>query len=297
MNLRTLGLCALLGVGSLLYADDPNSVVVLPGANSRETYFTLHHIREAQAISKGKGCKVGVLDHSFGMSLHPDLYAGGKNFVVDSDEFLTKREWHGYWMAIVLHEIAPEAQIYALNTVSFKAPESGAASIASAIDWAIQQRLDVLTFSQASIEGEGRKILNAALDRAHKAGIITTFIHTEHPGNIMPSGLWAGFGGDDSREPDINILHYDYTVVPLNEYRKLRAGEKTWWNPPFQSVSSTSPVLGGVVAMMKAIRRDLTPAQCKLILRETAHPIKFEGDNPPRALDALAAMKRVSELP
>ncbi len=296
MLLNILGIASFLLMNSMLRADDPNSVVVLQGANSRETYFTLHHVKEAQAITKGKGCKVGILDHSFGMTLHSNLYAGGKNFVVDSDEFLTKREWHGYWMALVLHEIAPEAEIYALNTHSFKAPESEADAISKAIDWAIQQRLDVLTFSHAAIQGEKQKTLNAALDRAHAAGIVTTFIHTRHPGNIMPTGLFAGFGNDDGREPDINVLHYDYTVIFVEEYRKLKSGKKTWWNPPFQSISSTSPVLGGVVAMMKSLHPTITPEQCKNILRETAHPMNFEGEKPPRVLDASAAIKLVQQL-
>jgi len=68
MLLNILGIASFLLMNSMLRADDPNSVVVLQGANSRETYFTLHHVKEAQAITKGKGCKVGILDHSFGMT-------------------------------------------------------------------------------------------------------------------------------------------------------------------------------------------------------------------------------------
>ena len=48
--------------------------------------------------------------------------------------------------------------------------------------------------------------------------------------------------------------------------------------------------------MMKSLRPDLTPDQCKQILRETAHPMDFEGEHPLRVLDALAAVKRVKEL-
>jgi len=271
------------------YADckEP-SVLVFPGANSRDTYFTMHHIREAQAISQGKGCKVGILDHSFGIALHPELYAGGKNFVVDSDEYLTKREWHGYWMAVVLHEIAPQAEIYALNTHSFKSPGSNGEAIARAIDWAIKNHLCVLTYSHAVIKGEQRKILDAALDRAHKAGIVTTFIHTGHPGNIMPSGLWNGT--DDGREPDVNVLQYDYTVVRVNWKENNEAIKN-----PFHSNSSTSPVIGGIVALMKSLSPDLSPVECQKILRETSHPLSYRGETPPRVFNALAAVKRVKD--
>lgn len=294
MKSRTIWPVFLFLLCCTLPGDDPKTVMVFPDANSRPTYFTLHHIREAQAISRGKGIRVGILDHSFGLELHPGLYAGGKNFVVDDDEFLTKREWHGYWMANVLREIAPEVGIYALNTISFKDPGSNAEAISKAIDWAIQQQIQVLTYSHGSIKGEAKKILNEALDRAHRAGIITTFIHTGHPENIMPCGLWPG--QDDGREPDINILHYDYSVVPIAELQKLRNGEQTWWNPPFLSVSSTSPVLGGVVALMKSLRPELTREECRKILQETSRPLEFEGEKAPRVLDAAAALQRVKEF-
>lgn len=264
--------------------------MIFPDANSRHTYFTLHNIREAQALSKGKGCKVGILDHSFGMELHPKLYSGGRNFVSDDDEFLTKREWHGYWMAKTLREIAPEVEIYALNTYSFEDLNSTVEAISKAIDWAIQRQIDVLTYSHAAVTSEARQLFNDALDRAHSSGIITTFIHTGHPGNIMPYGLFPG--EDDGREPDIHILHYDYSVVMVDEYWKLKDGQASWWNPPFLSFSSTSPVLAGVVSMMKSLNPNLKSDQYRKLLRETACPLEFEGRQVPRALDALAAVKQ-----
>jgi hypothetical protein len=292
MKLKTILLSSalLLGGFGLFLAirpkgDDPDSVRVFPGANSRETYFTLHQIREAQAISKGKGCKIGILDHSFGMAHHPKLYAGGANFVPGNDDFLQQRQWHGYWMATVLREIAPEVEIYALNTRTFKNRQLDAGAIARAVEWAIDNHLDVLTYSAEAFEGESQKILNKALNRAHTAGIITTFIHTGHPRNILPSGLFSG--QDDGREPDVNIFHFDYTVVAL----------KPWNNQPFLSISSTSPVLGGVVAMMKSAHPSLTLDQCQKILRDTAHAIDFHGEKPPRSLDAFEAVKRAKELP
>ncbi|MHB1459345.1 MAG: S8 family serine peptidase [Armatimonadota bacterium] len=270
--------------------DESRLAMIFPDANSRHTYFTLHNIREAQVFSKGKGCKVGILDHSFGIELHPELYSGGKNFVSDDDEVLAKHESHGYWMTKTLREIAPEVEIYALNTYSFEDPDSHAEIISRAIDWAIQQHIDVLTYSHAAVTGEARQIFDDALNRAHSSGIITTFIHTGHLGNIMPYGLFPG--EDDGREPDIHILHYDYSVVMVDEYWKLKDGEPTWWNPPFLSFSSTSPVLGGVVSMMRSVNPNLKSDQCRKLLRETAYPLEFEGRQVPRALDALAAVKQ-----
>jgi hypothetical protein len=150
-----------------------------------------------------------------------------------------------------------------------------------------------LTYSQAAVGTEYKPIFNAALDRAYKAGIITVFIHTGHPENIMPTGLWSG--KDDGREADANIYPYDYSIIPIPEYLKLKNGEKTWWNPPFLSVSSTSPVLAGIIAMMKSLKPSLTASECREILQGTAFPFDFEGKHAPQAIDAYAALKKVLE--
>lgn len=49
-------------------------------------------------ISKGKGIKVGILDHCFGYKLHKDVFKAGVDFI-DSPDSLNNSEEHGYWMA------------------------------------------------------------------------------------------------------------------------------------------------------------------------------------------------------
>ena len=87
----------------------------IPNANSRDTYFTIHNILEAHKYSKGKGVKIGILDWGFGFSEHGELYAGGECFNDNRENFDENSE-HGYWMAAVLKEIAPECEVYALGT-------------------------------------------------------------------------------------------------------------------------------------------------------------------------------------
>jgi len=261
-----------------------------PNANSRPTYFTIHNIHEAWAISKGTGVKVGVLDHSFGFKVHPGLYAGGQNFQTGGwAESFDEVSHHGFWMASTLHEIAPEAQIYALGTYS---PDDSPRvdAMIRAIDWAIEHDLDVLTYSGGGIDPEHRTRLDRAVDRALEKGIVTTFIHYPHPGNLLPT--WLGpRDGDDDREPDVNILQYDYSVVFPGQYADwMRRGRASEYQP-FLSISSTSPVTGAFVAMLKSVRADLTPADVKRILMETSRPTVFEGRQSPRTVDIAAAMQ------
>ena len=70
-------------------------------ANSRETYYTMHNVKEAHKYGKGKGIKVGIIDWCFGLEKYPDLYSGGVD-VADNLSCLNDDVHHGYWMACAL---------------------------------------------------------------------------------------------------------------------------------------------------------------------------------------------------
>ncbi len=269
-------------------SEDWNPPLVFPGANSRATYFTTHNIAAAQELSRGGGVRVGILDHGFGFDAHQDLYADGVDF--RDNGALSAYAEHGYWMALTLREVAPDVEIFALNTASRDEAEKVDAMV-RAIDWAIENDLDILTYSDRRFSAESRPQLDAAVERAVQAGLVTTFIHYPHPENLLPSGL-SGMSGDDEREPDVNILHYDYTVVFPDWYREYQQGvERPGWRP-FLSISSTSPVTAGIVAMMQSANPNLTPAQCKTILKTTGSEVEFEGSTAPRSVNAGLAVER-----
>lgn len=271
------------------------SVLYFPDANSRPTYFSVHSIPQAWEISCGEGVRVGILDHSFGFRIHPGLYTGGRSFQTDrwAGSFDTVSH-HGYWMARTLREVAPEVEIYALGTYSSDEVRKVDAMI-RAIDWAIENDLDILTYSARSFSPEQRKRLDEAVDRALSRGITTTFIHYPHPGNLLPS--WLGpMNGDDEREPDLNILHYDYSVIFTERYaRWMEEGASSGYRP-FLSISSTSPVAAGFVAILESIRPDLGPEELKRILVETSYETEFEGRTSARTADVGAAAQRVAAL-
>jgi hypothetical protein len=54
---KILTLLAVVLIANLLYSDDPSTIMVFSDANSRLTFFSLHHLHEAQTLSKGKGVK------------------------------------------------------------------------------------------------------------------------------------------------------------------------------------------------------------------------------------------------
>jgi len=252
--------------------------IFIPNANSRETYFTMHNIREAHKYSKGKGVKVGVIDW---------LFDNG----------------HGLWMASVLREIAPECEIHTINAVSYESDEIRNNLFVSAIDWAIENGMDVLTYSHMKLNAE---LTGEAISKAVRHGITTTFIHNDHPDNIWCGGCMPYYGQGFSREPDINIYHYDYNQLFISQYEsyadKIARGEHigSGNDIPYFSISSTSAVTGGFVAILKSIKPSLTPSECKEILMNTSYPITerigehwYDIDVCPRVADIGKAVKSI----
>lgn len=196
-------------------------------------------------------------------------------------------------MASTLREIAPEVEIYALGTYSSDESEKVNAMV-RAIDWAIAHDLDVLTYSAARFSPEIQLRLDRAVDRALAADILITFIHYPHPGNLLP--VWLGpRSGDDEHEPDVNICHYDYSVIFTEQYADwMKHGSDSGYRP-FLSISSTAVVTAGFAAMLKSARPDLNPQDLKRVLIETSREIVFEGNVSSHTVDISTAIRSVTQ--
>ncbi|MEO3944873.1 hypothetical protein [Gorillibacterium sp. CAU 1737] len=281
-------------------------------ANLRDTYDTVHHVRAAHELARGKGVKVGVIDWLFALEKHPHLYKQGVSFTRVSDH-LHQEEGHGLWMAAVLNEIAPECEIYAINAVlyedgiSFEDQQARRSQhLVHAIDWAIQNQLDILTYSHARIPDEFKPYVYPAMERAHEQGILMTFIHNDHSHNLWPYACYPykpeqGF----QREPDVNIFHFDYNILLPRTYQRYREavdkGEpiRSGNDLPYFSFSSMSPVLAGFAALLKSADSRLTTTSIKSLLEETSYSITatrpnwYELNPCPRVVDIRRALEYV----
>ena len=271
-------------------------VLAFGDANSRDTYFTVHNVKAAHRHARGKGVRVGIIDWCFALDDNKSLYADGVD-IADSPPGLHEANGHGLWMATTLREIAPECEIIAINGVHYEkgmsfeeSEERRSHHLVQSIEWAIESGVDVLTYSHAKVPLSSRQLVADAITKAVAHGMPTTFIHNDHRDNIWPDGCFpyfkdSGDNRDFTREPDVNIYHNDYNTIMVNRYRryleKIARGEHigSGNDLPFFSMSSTSPVLGGFVAILESIRPQLTPAQCKELLVSTSYPITEKGEN------------------
>ena len=293
----------LAGFLSAAFAGQPDSshlwYIHFGNANTRPTYDDFHQITDVQKMATGKEIKIGIIDTYFGYRHNEPLFAGGRNFTGDTSSFEEIAE-HGFWMATTLREIAPGAEIYALNA-RHKDRVIETQAIASAIDWAIENGLNILTYSAQPFREQNRPDIDRALRKAIANNITVIFIHYDLPENILPFAFLPESVFPYSRKPDVNLFHYDYNLLLLDKYRQyLAAGKKqpeSLRDHPYLSFSSMAPVLAGIVAMMKEIDPALTPADCKRILIETSREIQYDGFMVKRAVDALQALKQVQVAP
>lgn len=267
VTLVTLLIISILFNAFLLYdklMEAKNWNLSFNNANSWENYFTVHNIREAWEYGKGEGVKIGILDHYFGCKDHTELYSGGMDFLNDEKMHNTISE-HGYWMSCTLKEIAPKCEIYALGTLSHDETKKVEA-MSHAINWAIENDIDILTYSDAPIKDkDNRNILDLAVEKANRNGIVTTFIHYDSETNIQPIGMYQ-----QGNSTDLNIYNYDYNLILLSQFKEYAMGNVDTDCSIYYSNSSMSVVTAGFVSILMSINPNLTPAQYKEILVSTS---------------------------
>lgn len=265
-------------------------------ANTRETYNTVHRLKEAHQLRTGKGIKVGILDWGFAYDDYPDLYAGGVDLMELSYHVSNYHHAaeHGLWMAETLREVAPDAQIYAIGTYD-RDEKTRVGLLIKGIDWAIENGINILTLSHRPIEEAFRPEFDKAVAKAVDKGIVTTFIHYDSPLNILPFPIDSC--GEYNRQPDINILQHDFNTILLDNYRKyLEKKDYSYKDYVYYSISSTSPVTAGIVALMMETDSSLTPAQYKQILIDSSRPFTYEGKTSPHVADALSAIQMTADF-
>ena len=258
---------------------------------STDTYFTIHNIYPAHEITQGAGTRVGILDRSFGMDAHPELYAGGKDFLVNTPSPAAEPEtYHGYWMALTLREIAPKAEIFALG-VHTQDETARVDAIVQALDWAVQHKLDVVTYCAGVFSEAAREAIDPAVDKAVEAGVVVVFVDLPHPLNLLPGSL-GPTDENRARDPDLNIFSYDCTAFIANQIVALADPDDDGIQKsrPFLGRPSAGPVTAGFVALVRSMDPELPPGEIKRILRTTSRPLSYRGRLAARVPDLFQAV-------
>ncbi len=183
-------------------------------------------------LTQGEGVKVAVLDT--GVIDHPDLKVnikGGINFSSSDKKDYIDRQGHGTHVAGIIAAqnndfgvvgVAPKAEIYAVKVLG----DQGYGSfemIAQGIDWAVENKMDVISMSLGSATPHSS--IHDAIKRAYKKNI-----------TIVAA---AGNDGDEYDDNDMGYpARYPETIAvgSVNKYLK-----RSWFSSDGEELDIMAP--------------------------------------------------------
>jgi hypothetical protein len=257
-------------------------------AQSDPNFITFSNIDKAWEYSLGQNTKVAVLDWLFDMSQKAsDKYVNPTSMIPDKPVGSSK-PWHGEWMAMIVHQVAPQAKIIPIRTRPDKdgLDEDGREKyekyLTKGIRFAADQGCVAVTNSMGPVTY--CKELEDAINYAEQKGTIFIDVHQER--------IAKGTHYDD------RILHTGVVAVPKHPAIHERGRDIYVWpydiNPVYKDgwgYSNGPPIVAGTIALIKSANPALSSQQVRAIIKETV-TIK-DGFN---VLNAEAAVKKAIEL-
>ncbi|PYT03053.1 MAG: hypothetical protein DMF60_19530 [Acidobacteria bacterium] len=131
--------------------------------------------REPFACYTGRGVKVGIIDSGVNPA-HPHVggVAGGTRITSgesDSTNDYLDYIGHGTAVAGAIREKAPEGLLYAVKVFD-RALTTNIETIIKAIDWCIENEIEVINLSLGTVNVEHREKIEAAVARAAEEGTV-----------------------------------------------------------------------------------------------------------------------------
>jgi len=134
--------------------------------------------------------RIGIIDSGINAN-HPHVgnIVGGVTITPDGpDEIYVDQIGHGTAVAGVIHLKAPDAQLVAVRVFERKLATT-INTVLSAIDWCLNNRIDVINLSLGTANPNHKHLLEAAIRRAHAANclVVSAADMGEQPG--LPGSL------------------------------------------------------------------------------------------------------------
>lgn len=238
------------------------------------------NIEGAWTRSKGSGVIIGVYDSNGVRTGHPDLSGNYVATPCDGDGDAVSGE-HGTQVVGVCAAVTDNATGVAgagWNARFMAIKAGGGTTSAAAIECMVDEGADVIvTSSPAKVDNEP-SALGDAVDYAFEAGvpIIASSGNANHPTQSIPYDQWPAKNArtlavgnteaDDTRRTTSNYGPWLDVMAPGVSIRTT-SGTSGYASPTGTSFST--PLVGGVAALMIARNRTIGPRQLYEILRQT----------------------------
>ncbi len=230
--------------------------------------------------STGEGVRVGIIDSGI-ETAHPTVGGRVKAWAAPSLDKDEKIVWdfqphednfgHGTACADIVRRIAPDVELTSIQVLGPGLRGKGPV-FAAGLEWAINQRLDVINLSLGSSLREMAEVFHRIADKAYFANVILVTAANNMPVESYPS-LYASVisvASHESKDP----YEFYYNPTPPPEFGApgidLDVG---WLGGGTLSVTGNSfaaPHITGLAAKILSKHRGLKPFELKAILRATA---------------------------
>ena len=133
------------------------------------------HSREPFIAYTGRGIKVAIIDSGINPA-HPHVGGVAGGAAISAGEAGPSRDYldylgHGTAVAGAIREKAPDASLYAVKVFD-RALTTNIQTIIKAIDWCVDNEMDVINLSLGTANGDHRDLIGRAVDRAAQKGIV-----------------------------------------------------------------------------------------------------------------------------
>jgi subtilisin family serine protease len=233
------------------------------------------NVSKAQKIATGKGVTVAILDHMFepedwslkGRVVKPGSVLEGAP-VFDPETGLG----HGTWMAQELVRIAPDVMIMPVRFCG-RGRYGEADLYIKGIEYAAENGADIISLSHQPLSSDRQADFDRAIEEAAEKGVTLVYIHYQGERKDVVVTKPIEFA------PYYNGSEYVY-VIGTNFIDESKF-PMTW------GVSSTAPMVSGVIAMMKELNPKLTPKEIREILLKSGRELESGF----KVLDAVKALQ------
>lgn len=207
----------------------------------------------------GKGVRVGVIDSGWDPSVPLARVQGGVGFVDPNDDLATKktedtddRIGHGTACSVLVHQVAPDATLCPIRVFGGTL-ETSPSTIGRAIEWAIEQDLDVVNVSLGTLRDDVLVPLYKICEQARRQDILLVASRHNQEERSYPSVfenvISVGIGPFD--DP------YTFRYRPNDAVECLAKGRHQsvpWRNGerrPLTGTSFAAPNITGIVARIR----------------------------------------------
>jgi subtilisin family serine protease len=207
----------------------------------------------------GKDVRVGVIDSGWDPSLSLPWVQGGVGFVDPSDDLATKKTkdtadqiGHGTACGVLIHQVAPGATLCPIRVFG-STLETSPSTIGRAIEWAVDQDLDVLNVSLGTLRDDVLIPLYKICEQARRQNILVVASrHNQAEGSypsVFENVISVGIGPFD--DPFAFRYRPDDAVECL---AKGRHNSVLWLNGERRSLSGTSFAAPNITGIVTRIR-------------------------------------------